>query len=95
MGLVDRESVKALFEGKDYTNKNTKVRGDTLYLYNNPIMQIRNDGLYITIGGWNTPTTKRRLNSLPKVSVYNKRKMLHLNGAPWDGSWIRVDTDLL
>lgn len=95
MGLIDLHSIRALFEGKNYTNKNTKVRGDTLYLHDNPIIQIRSDGVYITIAGWNTPTTKRRLNKLPNVNVYSKRKVLHLNGVPWDGNWIRVDTDLL
>jgi hypothetical protein len=95
MGIVDRRAAQALIEGSDYKNKNTKVVGNTLYLHGNPIIQVRDDGVYIQTGGWNTLTTKRRLNALPKVSVYNKRGMLHLNGVPWDGNWIKVDTDLL
>ena len=41
MGIIDMHSIRALFEGKNYTNKNTKVRGDTLYLHGNPIIQIQ------------------------------------------------------
>lgn len=95
MGIVDRRAAQALIEGSDYKNKNTKVIGNTLYLFDNPIIQVRDDGVYIQTSGWNTPTTKRRLNALPKVNVYNKRGVLHLNGVPWDGNWIKVDTDLL
>jgi hypothetical protein len=70
------------------------VRGDTLYLHGNPIIQVRLDGVYIQTCGWNTITTRERLNGLPKVRVYSHKRQLHLNGAPWDGNWIKVDTDL-
>jgi hypothetical protein len=95
MGIVDRRAAQALIEGSKYTNKNTKVDENTLYLHGNPIIEVRDDGVYIQTAGWNTLTTKRRLNALPNVNVYNKRGVLHLNGVPWDGNWIKVDTDLL
>lgn len=95
MGIVDRRAARALIDGSDYKNKNTKVVENTLYLFDNPIIEVRDDGVYIQTAGWNTPTTKRRLNALPNVNVYNKRGVLHLNGVPWDGNWVKVDTDLL
>jgi hypothetical protein len=94
MRVVTRRAISALMNGKDITVDNTMVRGDTLYLHGNPIIQVREDGVYIQTCGWNTITTRERLNGLPKVRVYSHKRQLHLNGAPWDGNWIKVDTDL-
>lgn len=94
MRIVTRRAIDALIEGRDMTLDNTKVRGNTLFLHDNPIIQVREDGVYIQICGWNTITTRERLNGLPKVRVYSHKRQLHLNGVPWDGNWIKVDTDL-
>jgi hypothetical protein len=94
MRIITRDCIQALMDGRDITIDNTKVRGDTLFLHGNPIIQVRDDGVYIQTAGWNTITTKERLNGLPNVRVYTNKKQLHLNGSPWDGNWIRVDTDL-
>lgn len=94
MRIVTRDCIQALIEGRDITIDNTKVRGNTLYLHDNPIIQVRDDGVYIQTCGWNTITTRERLSGLPKVSVYSHKRQLHLNGAPWDGNWIKVDTDI-
>lgn len=94
MRIVTRRAIDALMEGRDITIDNTKVRGDTLFLHDNPIIQVREDGVYISTSGWNTVTTRDRLSGLPKVRVYSHKRQLHLNGVPWDGNWIKVDTDL-
>lgn len=94
MRIVTRRAIDALMDGTDITIDNTKVRGDTLFLHDNPIIQVREDGVYIQTAGWNTITTRERLNGLPKVRVYSHKRQLHLNGEPWDGNWIKVDTDL-
>ena len=94
MRVVTRRAIDALMEGRDMTLDNTKVRGDTLFLHDNPIIQVREDGVYISTSGWNTVTTRDRLNGLPKVRVYSHKRQLHLNGVPWDGNWTKVDTDL-
>ena len=94
MRIVTRRAIDALMEGREITIDNTKVRGDTLFLHDNPIIQVREDGVYISTSGWNTVTTRDRLNGLPKVRVYSHKRQLHLNGVPWDGNWIKVDTDL-
>lgn len=93
MRLVTKRSIECLFIGKNYSSKNTKVIGDRLYLWDTPIIEVRDDGVYIQTGGWNTSTTKERLNGLPGVRVYHKKHILHLNGVPWNGNWSKVDTN--
>ena len=46
--------------------------------------------LQITTAGWNTVTTRERLNGLPNVSVIQRKGKLYLNGKEWDGEWIEV-----
>lgn len=101
MRKVTQQAIKCLLEGTPFSKDNTKVvitrdkeAGDTLCLHGTPIIKIKGDGVWITTGGWNTLTTKERLNGLRGVSVYNQRKVLHLNGQPWDGSWTKVDVSL-
>lgn len=54
--------------------------------YGNPPIEV----LYISTCGWNTRSTKDRLNELPGVSVYQKKGILFLNTKPWDGKPIIV-----
>lgn len=49
------------------------------------------DKLYVTLAGYNTPTTRDRLNSLPGLSVHTAKGTAYLNGVAWDGSWILVN----
>ena len=44
----------------------------------------------ITTAGWNTVTTRERLNGIPGVSVHQSKHVLHLNDEPWDGAWTEV-----
>ena len=44
----------------------------------------------MTICGWNTATTKERLNALPDVSIQQVRGEWFLNGREWDGKLIDV-----
>lgn len=64
-----------------------------LYLHNNAIVALAADGsVWITDGGWETLTTKERLNGVPGVRVWHHRRELHLSApehpsSSWDGSW--------
>jgi hypothetical protein len=93
MRKVTKEAINALFAGKDYRNDNTTVDGGTLRLHNSAIIEIRHDGLYITTAGWNTPTTKERLNGLNGVRINTVKHQLMLNGVAWDGTWTKVDVN--
>lgn len=95
MRQITRQSIESLFAGENFSLDNTRVDENTLYLHGSPIIQIREDGVWIQTAGWDTTTTKERLNGLPKVRVYHKKGQLHLNDNPWDGNWTKVDTDLL
>lgn len=101
MRNITRNAIECLIEGTPFSKDNTKVvitknreEGDTLYLHGNPIIKIKSDGVWITTCGWDTITTKERLNGLRGVSVYHYKKVLHLNGEPWNGDWTKVDVKL-
>ena len=74
---------------------NTRVKrgllGETfLYLHNNLIAHKSITGIWISNAGWQSNTTKERLNGLPGVSIYQKRGRWYLNGEEWNGEWTKV-----
>lgn len=48
--------------------------------------------LFITSAGWETATTKERLNGIPGVHVMQKAGQWYLNGEKWENSreWTKV-----
>ena len=61
--------IDAIKHGKDWRKDNTSVNVDVngfchVYLHGNKITEISNDSLTILDGGWQTNTTKPRLNAL-------------------------------
>lgn len=64
--------------------------GETLFLHANPIARHTEKGLEITDAGWDTNTTRERLNGLRGVRVYRRKGQLILNGKEWDGAWVNV-----
>ena len=85
---VTKRAVEALFS---YTNKrisaNTEVSGlpnrMLLLLHHNCIAKLEQGKLYIRSGGYETQTTKERLNGLPGVSIYQKDFQWYLNDKIW------------
>ena len=65
----------------------------TLYLHQHPIAYYGVQGLYIRSAGWETPTTKERLNALPGVSIQQKQGQWYLNGEKWlnTSEWTKVE----
>ena len=51
-----------------------------------------NNDLYIRSAGWETKTTKERLNGLPGVDIYQKNYVWYLNGVEWKNSdeWVHI-----
>lgn len=90
MRKVTSKSVSLLMEGKAGRIDNTFCDGKTLYLFDNPIAEWREDGLYITHAGFPTRTTLERLNGIPNVSINTRKGQHYLNGEPWHGDWTRV-----
>jgi hypothetical protein len=53
-------------------------------------MEVTGD-LWINDAGWQTVTTKERLNGFPSVNIVQKNFQWFLNGEAWDGSSIQVE----
>lgn len=100
---ISIDSATALIEFKDFERSNTKVHvfeyGNcieaNMYLFDNMIARYVSDELgritlQITNAGWDTVTTKDRLNAIPDVRIHQKNYNWYLNDELWDGEWITV-----
>lgn len=96
MRKITQEAVSAFLEGRKYSKDNTTVTNEGLFLHSNKIAEYTSiyqdcgKAINITLAGWNTNTTRERLNGLPNVKVTSKKGQAYLNGEKWDGSWITV-----
>ena len=73
---------------------NSRIGGVEIVLHGNVIAKyIDGEGLSINLCGWNTPTTRERLNGLDGVSICTKKGVPYLNGqAIPDNGWVRVNS---
>lgn len=87
MRKVTEQVTAAFIRGERKQVGNTSTDGARLLLHGNEIAKRAAEGLYVTTAGWNTVTTRERLNGLPGVRVHNDSRKggLHLNGQRWDG----------
>lgn len=85
MRKVTRTVIAAFLAGKSKSVANTSTDGQSLFLHGNCIAYKKGLALVVTTCGWNTNTTRERLNGLPCVNVYTKKGELFLNGEAWDG----------
>jgi hypothetical protein len=97
MKQITEKSIDALLNAKPFKRDNTEVvvlpNVTILRLFGNEIAYLYNDPertLSITNCGWFTPTTKERLNGIPRVSISQKKGEWYLNGTLWDGKLIDV-----
>lgn len=87
---ISQAAASALESGRKMTLSNTSVNDNIMRLHGNAIAKMVDGELMITDAGWNTPTTRERLNALNGVSVHQKKFQLYLNDKEWDGSWVKV-----
>lgn len=90
MRSITKKIVSAFLDGKSASLDNTRTDGKSLFLHGNKIAYKEDGKLFISTCGWNTPTTKERLNGIPGVRVYTNKGQLFLNGLPWNGDYIEV-----
>lgn len=97
MRKITKEATEAFLNGKDYKNTNTEVSRGALFLHGNKIAEyaslFSNDGnkdINVTLAGWNTNTTRERLNGIPGVRVTTKQGQAYLNGEKWNGEWVTI-----
>ena len=98
MRKITEQSINAFLNASTFSKQNMIVEVlpnvTILKLYNNPIAYLYNDPkktLSITNAGWQSNTTKERLNALPNVSIQQKNFVWYLNGKEWNGNLIDIN----
>ena len=97
MRKITEEATASFMSAKKFKKANTEVEVlpnvTILKLHGNAIAYRYNDPertLSITNCGWQTNTTKERLNGLPNVQITQKNFQWFLNGEAWNGELIDV-----
>lgn len=95
MRKITEDAIRAFRNGLKFKRNNTEVRvfddSRQLRLHGSVIAEYNANGeLWISSAGWQTNTTKERLNGLPNVSIYQTNFQWFLNGEAWSGGWIRI-----
>ena len=95
MRKITADAIRAFRNRQTFKRGNTEVKvfdnSVALYLHGNMIAEYAADGaLYIRDGGWQSNTTKERLNGLPNVSIHQKDFQWYLNGEEWSGEWTLI-----
>lgn len=98
MRKITEESTKAFLNAEPFKKANMEVKVEPnvtiLLLHGNAIAYKYNDPkqtLSITNCGWESNTTKERLNALPNVSIQQSNFVWYLNGKEWDGKLIDIN----
>jgi hypothetical protein len=91
------ERIKQAFEqGTSLKVDNTRTDGQTVWLHGNAIVKRDPDGLVRwSLAGWNTPTTRERVNGIANAGVHQVKFEPILNGQvinPFD--WFACNTTL-
>ena len=92
MRQITEKIVRAFEERRALKIDNSRTDGDCLWLFENKIAEWRGGNLWITDAGWDSKTTKERLNGLSGVSIRQQRGVWFLNGRAWNGGWVNAWT---
>ncbi|MDD5387670.1 MAG: hypothetical protein PHQ22_10795 [Sulfuricurvum sp.] len=96
MRKITQRAVTAFLNRERFGQGNTQVivgmhcDVTSLLLHGRLIARLDDTGLNISSGGWQTATTKERLNALPGVRVHQKNYTWYLNGHMWNGGYTNV-----
>jgi hypothetical protein len=92
---ITREAVDKFLSREPFKKSNMQV--DQCYgqfrlkLHGNTIAVLDEfNMLSISNAGWESNTTKERLNGLPNVRIHQRKFVWYLNGVEWNGEWTRV-----
>ena len=98
MKLITKQSIEAFMDARPFKKSNMEVEVlpnvTILKLFGNRIAFRYNDPdktLSVTNCGWQSNTTKERLNAIPGVSIQQKNWEWYLNGEKWNGKLIDVN----
>mgnify|MGYP003645496100 FL=1 len=97
MRQITRDSVDAFMSARKFRKQNMEVKVlpnvTILLLHGNEIAYRYNDvdrTLSITDCGWQSVTTKERLNGIPNVQIQQRNFEWFLNGKEWNGNLIDI-----
>lgn len=95
MRKITKLAAAAFHARKPFHLDNTEVRTyDTsaeMLLHGNHIAVITEKGIQVNLAGWNTPTTRERLNGIDGVNIHTKAGQAFLNDEPIPSSgWVHV-----
>lgn len=94
MRKITNNVTNAFENNSPFRSGNDEVKVSTestqMLLHGNLIAEKVKGVLYISNCGWQTNTTKERLNGLSGVSICQKKGVWYLNGVAWDGKRIAV-----
>ena len=96
MRKVTEQIKKAFEEGRSLKVGNTETDGQTVWLHGNAIVKRDPDGLVRwSLAGWNTPTTRERVNGIANAGVSQVKFKPVLNGQIINSSdWFASNTKL-
>jgi hypothetical protein len=103
MNQTTNKIVKAFLVGRPIKVGNSQSTGRAMYLFGNKIAEWREDGLWITNCGWQTVTTKERLNGIGMYLnfwIAQRKGSWYITGNElggetyWSGDWVKVHNDL-
>lgn len=87
MRQIEKQMLAALRNGRNFNGNNTTVNHENgnsyVYLFGNLIYKVVNSKAYFSLAGWNTTTTRSRLNALGvnvsqrKGTPYHNEKPIH------------------
>ena len=88
MRKIESDLIKAFSLGREFKSGNTTLEntdhGQVIRLHGNKIAQLDGSTLYLTSAGWETATTKSRLNAVlshlvPGARIYSKDFIWYLD----------------
>ncbi len=101
MKEITRQAIRAFTYNRNFKKSNTEVKYSCrenypsswkceLFLFGNLIAYKDCHGFFISSAGWETVTTKERLNGFDNVHIYQKNFRWILNGQSWNGKWQEI-----
>jgi hypothetical protein len=94
MREITRKAYNTFNNKKHFTLANTKVRifngSPHLYLHDNLIVKEVDGDIYISNGGWNSNTTRERLNPFVKKIRKQGDNLIINEKLNWDGEWLNI-----
>ena len=73
MRKVTQKIANAFINGESLKIKNTETDGQSVWLHGNMIARKTDNGLEVTLAGWNTVTTRERVNGICELWGSNLR----------------------